>query len=39
MIKKQEKLKIGSYQKKRGWLLVPYLLWVSFAIVLNYLSV
>ena len=25
--------------KKAGWLLVPYLLWVSFAIVLNYLSV
>ena len=25
--------------KKAGWLLVPYLLWVSFAIVLNYLSI
>ena len=25
--------------KKAGWILVPYLLWVSFAIVLNYLSV
>jgi len=25
--------------KKAGWLLVPYLLWVSFAVVLNYLSV
>lgn len=25
--------------KKAGWLLVPYLLWVSFAIILNYLSV
>jgi benzodiazapine receptor len=24
--------------RKAGWLLVPYLLWVSFAIVLNYLS-
>ena len=25
--------------KKAGWILVPYLLWVGFAIVLNYLSV
>jgi len=25
--------------KKAGWFLVPYLLWVGFAIVLNYLSV
>jgi tryptophan-rich sensory protein len=25
--------------KKAGWLLVPYLLWVSFAVVLNWLSV
>lgn len=25
--------------KKAGWLLVPYLLWVGFAIVLNWLSV
>lgn len=25
--------------KKAGWLLVPYLLWVSFAIILNYLSI
>lgn len=25
--------------RKAGWLLVPYLLWVSFAIFLNYLSI
>ena len=25
--------------KKAGYLLIPYLLWVSFAIVLNYLSI
>jgi len=25
--------------KKAGWLLVPYLLWVGFAIILNYLSI
>ncbi len=25
--------------KKAGWLLIPYLFWVSFAIVLNYLSI
>lgn len=25
--------------KKAGWLLVPYLLWVSFAAVLNWLSI
>ncbi len=28
----------GKVDKKAGWLLVPYLLWVSFASVLNYLS-
>ena len=28
----------GKVSKKAGWLLVPYLLWVSFAGVLNYLS-
>jgi len=25
--------------KKAAWLLVPYLLWVSFAVILNYLSI
>lgn len=28
-----------NIDKKAGWLLVPYLLWVSFAMVLNYLSI
>ena len=28
----------GKVDKKAGWLLFPYLLWVSFAGVLNYLS-
>ncbi len=30
---------VGKIDKKAGWLLVPYLLWVSFAGILNYLSV
>lgn len=25
--------------RKAGWLVVPYLVWVSFAIILNYLSI
>nr|MBA4404915.1 TspO protein [Nanoarchaeum sp.] len=25
--------------KKASWLLIPYLLWVTFAMVLNYLSI
>lgn len=29
----------GKVDKKAGWLLVPYLLWVCFASVLNYLTV
>jgi benzodiazapine receptor len=29
----------GKINKKAAYLLVPYLLWVSFAIVLNYLSI
>ena len=30
---------IYNINRKAGYLLIPYLLWVSFAIVLNYLSV
>lgn len=26
---------VGRIDKKSGWLLVPYLLWVSFAVILN----
>ena len=29
----------GKIDKKAGWLLVPYLVWVGFAGVLNYLSI
>lgn len=28
-----------NINKKAGWLVVPYLIWVSFAIILNYLSI
>ena len=30
---------VYNINRKAGYLLIPYLLWVSFAIVLNYLSV
>jgi len=30
---------IKKINKKAGWLLVPYLLWVSFATILNYLTI
>lgn len=30
---------VSKIDRKAGWLIVPYLIWVSFATILNYLSI